>query len=132
MTQASSLRFQTEFEFVLPKGYVDQTGILHRHGIMRLATARDELLPLADPRVQNNPAYLACIVLANVITRLGDVKNIDVKVIEGLFAQDFDYLQHLYEKINGSDDPTAAFIEYSRNEDNLQISEGGLRVRGEA
>src|SRR5258708_3822732 len=96
--------FQTEIEFMLPKGYLDATGILHRRGIMRLATAADEILPLRDPRVQQNPAYLAIIVLARVITRLGDVASIDTKVIEGLFASDLDYLQRTYEQINGSDE----------------------------
>ena len=31
---------------------------------MRLATARDEILPLRDPRVQDNEAYLTIILLA--------------------------------------------------------------------
>jgi hypothetical protein len=97
-------RFQTEIEFTLPKGYLDATGILHRHGVMRLATAADEILPQRDPRVQQNPAYFAIIVLARVLTRLGDVQHIDTKVVEGLFACDLDYLQRLYERINGTDD----------------------------
>lgn len=95
--------FQTEIEFELPKGYVDEAGTLHRRGTMRLATAADEILPLRDPRVQQNQAYLAVIVLTRVITKLGDVPNIDSRVIEGLFASDLDYLQRLYERINGSD-----------------------------
>ena len=95
--------FQTEVEFTLPKGYLDEHGVLHRRGVMRLATAADEILPLRDPRVQQNQAYLAVIVLARVITKLGDVPNIDTRVIEGLFASDLDYLQRTYEQINGSD-----------------------------
>ncbi len=71
---------------------------------MRLATAADEILPLRDPRVQQNQAYLAIIVLARVITRLGDLETIDVTVIEDLYASDLDYLQRLYERLNGSDD----------------------------
>ena len=102
-THASS--FQTEVEFSLPKGYLDASGVLHRRGVMRLATAADEILPLRDPRVQQNAAYLAVIVLARVITRLGDLPSIDTRVIEGLFASDLDYLQRLYERINSSDDP---------------------------
>ena len=95
--------FHTEVEFTLPKGYLDEHGVLHRRGVMRLATAADEILPLRDPRVQQNQAYLAVIVLARVITKLGDVPNIDTRVIEGLFASDLDYLQRMYEDINGSD-----------------------------
>jgi hypothetical protein len=95
--------FQTEVEFTLPKGYLDEHGVLHRRGVMRLATAADEILPLRDPRVQQNQAYLAVIVLARVITKLGEVPHIDAHVIEGLFASDLDYLQRLYEQVNGSD-----------------------------
>ena len=110
MNQASSTRFQTEVDFTLPKGYLDPAGVLHRHGSMRLATAADEILPLRDPRVQQNPAYLGIIVLSRVIVKLGSLRDIDVKVIEGLFAADFDYLQRLYEKFNSSDEEdTAAF-----------------------
>src|SRR5258707_146214 len=82
-----------EVAISLPKGYIDEHGVLHRRGVMRLATAADEILPLRDPRVQQNQAYLAVIVLARVITKLGDVQNIDTKVVEGLFASDLDYLQ---------------------------------------
>lgn len=99
--------FQTEVEFTLPKGYLDPHGVLHRRGIMRLATAADEILPLRDPRVQQNPAYLAIIVLARVIVKLGDLPSIDTKTIEGLFAADLDYLQRTYERVNGSGDATS-------------------------
>lgn len=129
MNQALPARFQTEIEFTLPKGYIDQHGICHRHGIMRLATAGDEILPQADPRVQKNPAYLAFIVLARVIVKLGDVRDIDPRVIEGLFAQDFEYLQRLYEALNGCANPAAA------KEDDLgepMHSTGGIRAVGES
>ena len=96
--------FQTEIAFVLPKGYVDGDGSLHRDGVMRLATAADEILPLRDPRVQQNPAYLTIIVLARVIQRLGSVTNIDTRLIENLFASDLNYLQRLYEQLNGSEE----------------------------
>jgi hypothetical protein len=95
--------FRTEAEFVLPVGYVDEAGTLHRTGTMRMATAADEILPLRDPRVQQNQAYLAIIVLARVITKLGDLSTIDTRVVESLFASDLDYLQRLYEEINASD-----------------------------
>lgn len=96
--------FQTEIEFELPKGYVDEAGTLHRRGTMRLATAADEILPLRDPRVQQNEAYLAVIVLARVITHLGTLSDIHTGVIENLYASDLAYLQRLYEKFNGSDE----------------------------
>src|SRR5260221_6131608 len=102
MQTRSNGSFQTEVEFTLPKGYLDSVGVLHRRGVMRLATAADEILPLRDPRVQQNAAYLAIIVLARVITRLGDLPAIDTRLIEGLFASDLDYLQRLYERLNGA------------------------------
>ena len=97
---------ETEFEFELPKGYVDKNGDLHKRGTMRLATAADEILPLRDPRVQQNSGYLTIILLARVITKLGTLPVIDTKVIEGLFTMDLAYLQDLYQRINMSDMPT--------------------------
>ena len=79
---------QTEFEFELPKGYVDANGDLHRKGVMRLATAADEILPMRDPKVQQNPGYLSIILLSRVITKLGTLPNINTRVIEGLFTKD--------------------------------------------
>jgi hypothetical protein len=97
--------FRTEFDFILPKGYADEHGDLHREGKIRLATAADEILPMRDPRVQQNPAYLTVILLSRVVTQLGTLKVITPKTIEGLFASDFSFLQDLYNKINqnGSD-----------------------------
>src|SRR6185436_15303574 len=94
--------FQTEYEFTLPMGYVDAEGDLHREGVMRLATAADEILPLKDPRVQGNEAYLTVILLSRVIVRLGSVGHVNPKVIEGLFAADLAYLQELYNRVNRS------------------------------
>ncbi|HEX3034030.1 MAG TPA: phage tail assembly protein [Thermodesulfobacteriota bacterium] len=94
------MAFQTEFEFNLPKGYVDEEGNLHTKGVMRLATAADEILPMKDPRVQSNPAYLTVILLSRVITKLGNLQTINPKVIENLFASDLSYLQELYRRIN--------------------------------
>lgn len=101
---------QTEIEFELPKGYLDESGELHKRGTMRLATAADEILPLRDPRVQQNEAYHPVILLARVITRLGSVDDISTGVIERLFASDLGYLQRLYERFNSSEtaDPSAA------------------------
>jgi hypothetical protein len=107
MNTMTHLGFQTEIEFELPKGYVDEAGTLHRRGTMRLATAADEILPLRDPRVQQNEAYLAIIVLTRVITRLGTLAEVHTGVIEGLYASDLTYLQRLYEKFNASDDAEA-------------------------
>ncbi|HEU4797179.1 MAG TPA: hypothetical protein VFT02_16210 [Pyrinomonadaceae bacterium] len=104
MSTTTHLGFQTEIEFELPKGYVDDAGTLHRRGTMRLATAADEILPLRDPRVQQNEAYLVVIVLARVITRLGSLSEVGSHVIENLFASDLAYLQRLYEKFNSSDE----------------------------
>jgi len=67
---------------------------------MRLATAADEILPLKDPRVKSNPAYLTVILLSRVITKLGSLENINPALIENLFASDLAYLQGLYAKIN--------------------------------
>ncbi|HWA89507.1 MAG TPA: hypothetical protein VG889_05690 [Rhizomicrobium sp.] len=99
--------FQTEIEFELPKGYVDDGGTLHRKGVMRLATAADEILPLRDPRVRENEAYLAVIVLSRVIVRLGSLKDIHPGVIEGFYASDLAYVQRLYESFNAGDDDAA-------------------------
>jgi hypothetical protein len=92
--------FVTENEFVLPRGYLDEEGSLHRKGTMRMATAADEILPMKDPRVQANPAYLTVIVLSRVITRLGEVRAVTPKVIEGLFSADLAYLNDFYRKLN--------------------------------
>jgi hypothetical protein len=92
--------FQTEYEFTLPLGYADSEGNLHREGVMRLATAADEILPLKDPRVQSNQAYLIVILLSRVVTRLGSVGQINPKVIEGLYAADLAYLQEFYNRVN--------------------------------
>lgn len=93
---------KTEFEFRLPKGYVDAEGDLHTDGVMRLATAADELLPIKDPRVRQNEAYLSVILLSRVVTRLGSLDMITPKIVEGLFAADFAYLQDLYQRINAA------------------------------
>src|SRR4051794_34854033 len=102
--------FQTEIEFELPKGYVDEAGTLHRRGTMRLATAADEILPLRDPRVQQNEAYLTVIVLARVIVRLGTLKDIHPGIIEGLYASDLAYLQRLYESFNAGEEAVTSDV----------------------
>ncbi len=91
---------QTEFEFTLPKGYVDAEGTLHRKGAMRLSTALDEIAPLRDPRVRANEAYFVIILLARVLTRLGTLSQITPQVIESLFTGDLAFLQEFYRRIN--------------------------------
>src|SRR5262245_904756 len=91
---------QTEFEFTLPKGYVDSKGALHREGRMRLATAMDEIVPLRDPRVRNNQAYLTVVILTRVIVKLGDLAEVNTNVVENLFTADLAYLQDFYRRIN--------------------------------
>ncbi len=91
---------QTEFEFTLPRGYLDEQGQVHREGRMRLATAMDEIAPLRDPRVRANEAYLTIILLARVITQLGTLPAVTPHTIEGLFAADLAYLQDLYRRVN--------------------------------
>ncbi|MES1164433.1 MAG: phage tail assembly protein [Verrucomicrobiota bacterium] len=96
---------QTEYEFTLPRGFVDRDGNLHREGIMRLANAKDEILPLQDPRVQRNQAYLIVILLSRVVTRLGELREINPGTIETLFASDLNFLQTFYNQINGTGRP---------------------------
>ena len=100
------MAFKTEFEFTLPKGYVDDKGNLHRKGVMRLATAKDEIIPLQDFRVKNNRAYLVIILLSRVMSQLGELKEGEVNpsIVEGLFSSDLAYLQRFYRQINESGD----------------------------
>ena len=99
------MTLQTEFDFTLPRGYVDREGNLHKKGVMRLATAMDEIAPLRDPRVRANQAYLSIILLSRVITKLGDLRDVNPGVVENLFTADLAYLQDFYRRINeeGSD-----------------------------
>jgi hypothetical protein len=96
---------QTEHDFTLPFGYLDGDGTLHRDGVMRMATAADEIQPLRDARVQSNEAYLIVILLSRVITRLGGVGHINPKLIEDLYAVDLAYLQELYNQVNRTGSP---------------------------
>jgi hypothetical protein len=94
------MAFKTQYAFRLPRGYVDEHGNVHRDGIMRLATARDEILPLQDYRVQANRAYLVIILLSRVVSKIGEVTHITVDVVENLFSTDLAFLQEFYRKIN--------------------------------
>ncbi len=99
-TQEASERIDTEFAFTLPRGYVDDAGTVHRDGVMRLATARDELVPLRDDRVRDNPAYLSVVLIARVLTRLGSITDVHASIVEDLFASDLAFLQDFYRRIN--------------------------------
>jgi hypothetical protein len=99
---------RTEFDFELPRGYVDGNGVVHRHGTMRLATARDELLPLYDERVQENPAFTTVVLLGRVITHLGTVPVMNAQIVENMFASDVAFLQDFYRRINAEGHTRAA------------------------
>ena len=93
-------KLRTEFSFLLPRGYVDGSGTVHRDGVMRLATARDELVPLRDDRVRENPAFLTVVLLGRVVTRIGTIDDVHAGIIENLFASDLAFLQDLYRRVN--------------------------------
>lgn len=95
---------RTEFPFTLPKGFIDTSGMLHRHGTMRLATARDEIEPLRDRSVDGpDDPYLTVLVLARVITELGSLDQVTPDEVERFFAADLAFLQDLYGIINFGD-----------------------------
>lgn len=101
-------KLQSEFSFELPRGFLDETGTVHRYGSMRLATARDELAPLVDLRVKDNPAYLSVVLLSMVITRLGTITDVRAEHVERLFASDLAFLQDFYRRINAEGHSRAA------------------------
>jgi hypothetical protein len=124
--QPAALR--TEFSFMLPRGYVDESGTVHRSGVMRLATARDELVPLRDDRVRENPPYLSVVLLARVITRLGTIDDIHAGIVEELFASDLAFLQDLYKRVNAEGHTRAAVTCPScRHDFDIDLAGGALR-----
>ncbi len=120
---------RTEFAFTLPRGYVDPSGQVHRDGVMRLATARDELVPLHDDRVRENPAYLTVVLLGRVVTRLGTVTDIHPGIIENLFAADLAFLQDLYKRIN-TEGHTRALVTCPSCEHEITVDLAGGRLGG--
>jgi hypothetical protein len=94
------MELKTEYEFILPVGYVDKEGVVHREGVMRLANAKDEIVPLNDLRVQRNRAYLIIVLLSRVVTRLGTVNDVNTGVVENLFAADLRFLEEMYNRVN--------------------------------
>lgn len=108
------MALETEFAFTLPKGYVDEGGMLHRHGTMRLATARDEIEPLRDPRISGaDDPYLTILVISRVLTSLGTLRQVTPHEIEGLFAADLAFLQDLYGIVNFGDPADAVRLQAS-------------------
>jgi hypothetical protein len=120
------MAFQTEVEFTLPRGYMDDGGMLHQEGVMRLATAADEILPLKDPRVQSNPAYLTVILLARVVTKLGGLPDVNPRIIENLYASDMSYLQTLYQKINANGNGAAKKVSCPHCNEEFEAGDDGL------
>ncbi|MET8111312.1 hypothetical protein [Streptomyces prasinus] len=118
---------RTEFPFELPRGYVDDSGTVHRHGVMRLATARDELIPLRDVRVQENPAYLSVVLLGRVITRLGTLPMVHDGVVENMFASDLAFLQDFYRQVN-AEGHTRAGVTCPHCEQPFEVELGGSRL----
>ncbi len=116
---------QTEFEFTLPRGYVDGEGTLHREGVMRLASAGDEIAPLQDPRVRRNGAYLSVILLSRVITKLGSLGDVNPAVVENMFAGDVSYLQDLYQRIN-VDGSAQLSVDCPHCRQSFELDEGSL------
>ncbi|MDQ3806331.1 MAG: phage tail assembly protein [Acidobacteriota bacterium] len=117
---------QTEFPFTLPKGYIDADGNLHREGVMRLANAKDEIAPLQDPRVQRNEAYLVVILLSRVVTKLGELADINPGVVENLFSADLAYLQDLYRRIN-QNGHSLVTLTCPVCESDFEVTEGALK-----
>ena len=119
---------RTEFPFMLPRGYVDESGTVHRSGVMRLATARDELVPLRDDRVRENPAYLSVVLLARVITRLGSIEDVHAGMVEDFFASDLAFLQDLYKRVNAEGHTRAAVnCPSCRHDFDIDLAGGALR-----
>ncbi|MFJ9007925.1 hypothetical protein [Streptomyces canus] len=118
---------RTEFSFELPRGYVDESGTVHRAGTMRLSTARDELVPLRDMRVQENPAYLSVVLLGRVITRLGTLPSVHDGVVESMFASDLAFLQDFYRQIN-AEGHTRAAVSCPHCSESFEVELAGSRL----
>ena len=91
------------FEFILPKGFVDASGEVHRQGLIRPATARDEIEATNHPLVADYPVYQVLVLLSRTILQLGELTNITPEMLEHLFLPDLDYLVEAYNAINPSE-----------------------------
>jgi hypothetical protein len=118
---------RTEFEFELPRGYVDGSGTVHRRGAMRLSTARDELIPLRDVRVRENPPFLSVVLLGRVITHLGTLPEVNDGIVENMFASDLAFLQDFYQQINAEGHTRAAVV-CPACEQGFEVELGGSRL----
>ncbi|MBR8639395.1 hypothetical protein KEF29_09010 [Streptomyces tuirus] len=125
--QQQQHELRTEFPFQLPRGYVDEQGTVHRDGVMRLSTARDELVPLRDVRVQENPAFLSVVLLGRVITRLGTLPAVHDGIVENMFASDLAFLQDFYRQIN-AEGHTRAAVECPHCAEPFEVELGGSRL----
>ncbi|MEX2981237.1 hypothetical protein [Streptomyces sp. C36] len=124
---AARRSLRTEFPFQLPRGYVDEAGTVHRDGVMRLSTARDELVPLRDVRVQENPAYLSVVLLGRVVTRLGTLPMVHDGIVENMFASDLAFLQDFYRQIN-AEGHTRAAVDCPHCSEPFEVELGGSRL----
>jgi hypothetical protein len=129
VARAAGETLTTEFAFELPRGYVDDSGTVHRDGRMRLATARDEILPLRDPRVRDNENYLTVLLLSRVVTELGTLSEVTPGVVEGLFASDLAFLQDLYRRVN-QEGHTRAFVSCPECGHDFAVDVAGDRLGG--
>jgi hypothetical protein len=129
VARAAEETLRTEFAFELPRGYVDDSGTIHRAGRMRLATARDEILPLRDPRVRENETYLTVLLLSRVVVELGTLPEVHSGVIEGLFASDLAFLQDLYRRVN-QEGHTRAFVSCPECGHDFAVDVAGDRLGG--
>jgi hypothetical protein len=120
-------QMRTEFSFVLPRGYVDSSGRVHRAGVMRLATARDELVSHRDDRVRENPNYLAVVLIGRVVTQIGEIEDVHGGIIENLFASDLAFLQDLYRRVN-QDGHTHARVQCPQCDSEFAVDVAGSRL----
>jgi hypothetical protein len=118
---------RTEFPFLLPRGYIDSSGRVHRDGVMRLATARDELVPLLDDRVRENPAYLSVVLLARVVMRIGSITDVHAGILENMFATDLAFLQDLYRRVN-TEGHTRALVRCPACQHEMTVDVAGGRL----
>lgn len=118
---------RTEFDFELPRGYVDGSGTVHKRGTMRLSTAKDELIPLRDVRVRENPPFLSVVLLGRVITRLGTLPDVHDGIVENMFASDLAFLQDFYQQIN-AEGHTRAAVTCPSCSDSFEVELGSSRL----
>jgi hypothetical protein len=122
-----SRQLRTEFRFTLPRGYVDSSGMVHREGVMRLATARDELVSQRDDRVREDPDYLSVVLISRVVQSIGEIGDVHAGVVENLFASDLAFLQDLYRRVN-QDGHTHARVVCPQCSSEFEVDVAGSRL----